>query len=259
MSSMTMCLLYHDVVSSRAWAASGFQGPDADLYKLDEGDFRAHLDAIGARVAPGPRLFTFDDGGASAVRIGELLSERGWRGCFFVPTNFIGTPGFLSAGGVRLLAAGGHTVGSHSCSHPLRMAALSRARLMLEWADSRKLLEDILGMPVDAASIPGGYYSSVVAETAAAVGFAELFTSEPVAHRWRVGQMRVYGRYSIQQFTTAATAAALAAGDWMPRFQQFAYWNVKKGLKRAGGSRWLRFRQAYLRLRQSPKQVEHRL
>ena len=120
----SISLLYHDVVLPSQYAVSGFQSPDADLYKLDKPQFVAHLDAIAARGGGGNRLFTFDDGGASALRTAELLSQRGWRGIFFVPTNFIGTTGFLDASGIQELARGGHTIGSHSCSHPLRMAAL---------------------------------------------------------------------------------------------------------------------------------------
>jgi hypothetical protein len=129
------------------------------------------------------------------------------------------------------------------------MAALSRARLMQEWTDSRKRLEDILGDAVRTASIPGGYYSAEVADTAAAAGYGDLFTSEPLATPWRVGDLRVYGRYSVQRSSSAAAVAALAAGGVPRRLQQLAYWNLKKLLKRTGGDYWLRFRQSYLRLR----------
>lgn len=255
----TISLLYHDVVQIGAFGSSGFQSPDADLYKLDERQFTDHLTAIARRTAPEPRLFTFDDGGKGAMRGAELLSARGWHGYFFVPTQFIGTPGFITAGEIRQLAAAGHTVGSHSCSHPPRMASLAREELMREWVDSRTALEGILGAPVVTASIPGGYYSPLVAQTAEAAGFRDLFTSEPVATPWRIGELRLYGRYSVQQHTPADTVAAIAAGDLAPRLQQYAYWNLKKVLKRAGGTYWLRFRKTYLRLRQTPTQVEHRL
>lgn len=245
----TISLLYHDVVPAGANASSGFNSADADRYKLAESQFGLHLDAIAARVTPSPQLFTFDDGGASARRTGQLLTERGWRGLFFVPTNFIGTEGFVTPADIRALACDGHMIGSHSCSHPMRMAALSRQRLLQEWIESRKVLEDILGHAVPVASIPGGYYSAGVAAAAEEAGYTELFTSEPVATPWCIGNLRVYGRYSVHQSSRARRVAALAAGDRLPRMQQFAYWNVKKLLKRAGGDYWLRFRKSYLRLR----------
>ena len=255
----TISLLYHDVVPSGDFASSGFRGPDADRYKLDAAQFAAHLSAIARRVTPSPRLFTFDDGGASATRIGSLLAERGWRGCFFVSTDFIGAPGFVGEADIRALAAQGHLVGSHSCSHPTRMAALSRDELRHEWTRSRDRLEDILGAAVQTASIPGGYYSTAVAQTAASAGYRELFTSEPVARPWQVGTLTVYGRYSVQQSSTPALVAAIAAGEMRPRLEQMIYWNAKKVIKRVGGAYWLRFRKSYLRLRESAEQLEHRL
>ncbi len=126
------------------------------------------------------------------------------------------------------------------------MAALSRTTLLQEWKDSRKAIEDILGREVNSGSIPGGYYSKAVAETAAEAGLQELFTSEPTADHWQVGALRVFGRYSVQQATSAELVASIAAGDLQPRLQQYIYWNVKKLLKQAAGSYWLSFRQAYL-------------
>lgn len=243
----SISLLYHDLALPGHPTSSGFQGADADLYKLDESLFRDHLDGIArCRTQPDHRLFTFDDGGDSAGYIGSLLSQRGWHGYFFVATDFIGTTGFMDPADVQALARDGHTIGSHSCSHPLRMAALSRERLLQEWKSSRAILEDLLGRSITAASIPGGYYSRVVAEAAADAGFEELFTSEPVARPWRIGPMRVFGRFSVQRTTTAAQVAALVQGDALPRLQQWTYWNMKKGLKRAGGRYWIDFRKAYL-------------
>ncbi len=243
----SISLLYHDVVIPGQYAASGFQSPDADVYKLDELQFAKHLEAIGACALPGDRLFTFDDGGASALRTAELLAGHGWRGYFFVPTNFIGTVGFLDALGIQALARSGHKIGSHSCSHPLRMAALPRTQMLEEWTHSRRTLEAILGSEVRTASIPGGYYSKAVAETAAEAGFHELYTSEPVATTWQIGSLRVFGRYSVQRGTSAELVASMAAFALRPRVQQYVYWNLKKLLKTAGGSYWIRFRKSYLR------------
>jgi hypothetical protein len=255
----TISLLYHDVVAAGDFASSGFRSPDADIYKLDEAQFASHLSAIARRVTPSARLFTFDDGGASSTRIGRLLAERGWPGCFFIATDFIGSRGFVSKDALRTLAAQGHAVGSHSCSHPARMAALSSDELRHEWTRSRHTLEDILGQPVEIASVPGGYYSTAVAQTAAEAGYRELFTSEPVATPWQVSGLQVYGRYSVVRSTAPELVAALAAGDVRPRLEQLVYWNAKKVLKRAGGTYWLRFRKAYLRFRQPTEQLEHRL
>ena len=51
----------------------------------------------------------------------------------------------------------------------------------------------------------------------------------------------------IQRWTTADTAAALAAGDWLPCARQAVVWNAKKMTKRLGGERYLQIRKALLR------------
>ena len=62
------------------------------------------------------------------------------------------------------------------------MAALTRAELDREWRQSIARLSAVLGDPVKVASVPGGYYSREVGESAAAAGIEALFTSEPTAH-----------------------------------------------------------------------------
>src|ERR1041384_5596992 len=116
---MPTALMYHDVVPAGAEDTSGFPGRDAALYKVTPDQFDAHLRAIGVAGLPRPTM-TFDDGGVAAMRAAEMLERGGFTGHFFITTNYIGTRGFLTALDLRELARRGHTVGSHSCSHPLR-------------------------------------------------------------------------------------------------------------------------------------------
>ena len=99
-------IMYHDVVENGDFASSGFPGEGAHVYKLRREDFERHLDAIGAREV----ALTFDDGGVSFLHpIADLLEARGRRGCFFITTGRIGTPGFLSEEEVRELHRRGHS------------------------------------------------------------------------------------------------------------------------------------------------------
>src|SRR5215467_13271508 len=165
-------IMYHDVVEGGDFASSGFPGEGAHVYKLRREDFERHLDAISAAVSGAavtflaskrnwsgvPVFLTFDDGGASALHpTADLLERHGWRGHFFVTTERIGTAGFLSVAEVRELHERGHVVGSHSASHPTRMAVLTRAELDREWRDSTERLAELVGEPVKTASVPGGY------------------------------------------------------------------------------------------------------
>lgn len=241
----TIALLYHDVVPSGKFDASGFPGVEADIYKLEQREFDRHLDALA--LSNGRFILTFDDGGASFYDvIAPALEEQGWLGYFFIATNWIGKPGFLTVAQLRELRKRGHLIGSHSCSHPARISSCSFDQIHREWTESMARLTDILGEQIQMASVPGGYYSAKVAKAAAAAGIRTLFTSEPTIKAERVEQCVVVGRFTIRQGTSAATAAALARSEFLPRVQQSALWNTKKALKAVGGEAWLKVRKRVL-------------
>ena len=152
-----LTVLYHDVVA-QDFDESGFPGAAAARYKLKRAVFEAHLHAMRQRVprpavaasastlAAGGQSFlvTIDDGGSSAVYIGAALERIGWRGTFFITSDRIGMKSFVSPDEIRALRSRGHTIGSHSCSHPYRMGDLPDDRLEDEWRRSVAVLSDIL-------------------------------------------------------------------------------------------------------------------
>lgn len=255
-------LMYHDVVADGDEDRSGFPGRDAALYKVSAARFDAHVAAVAdgwsrrlaehmtahpalrSSSAQPPRpVFTFDDGGVSAMEAAAILEQRGFLGHFFITTNYVGTRGFLDARQLRELRARGHVVGSHSCSHPLRMARCPWPQLVAEWTQSRRALEDILGCAVRTASVPGGDFAAPVADAAARAGITTLFTSEPTRTLRRAFGIDVRGRFTIQRWTTTETVRGLANGAWLPRARQAVVWNAKKVTKRIGGDRYLKLRQ----------------
>jgi peptidoglycan/xylan/chitin deacetylase (PgdA/CDA1 family) len=189
---------------------------------------------------------TFDDGGGSAMAAADLLEAYGLTGHFFVTANYVGTRGFVSERDISELARRGHAVGSHSCSHPLRMGHCTFPQLLVEWSRSCAILSDITGKDVNVASVPGGDFSITVAEAAAEAGITRLFTSEPTCGTQQVSGLTLTGRFTIQRWTTARTAAALALGKWLPRARQVVLWNAKKVSKRVGGERYLQIRKLLL-------------
>lgn len=241
-------LLYHDVTAAGAFGTSGFTDPLADTYKLAAADFVAHLDAVAAvrRDAPAlvgrgdvgaeqsPWLITFDDGGASALApTADLLEARGWRGHFFISTRFTGARGFLTAAELRDLDARGHVLGSHTVTHPPRMADLDEGALRREWRDSRRALEDVIGRPVTVASVPGGLYAPHVGRAAASEGIRFLFNSEPTTRVREADGCVLLGRFAFKSKSRAAEAARLAAGDPLLRAAHWVAWNGKKAVKKA--------------------------
>lgn len=262
-------IMYHDVVARDEADQSGFPGADAALYKLEPEKFEEHLSAIAeARAcAPAnvfqvlsgtagetPLLLTFDDGGASAsTLIADALERRGWRGHFFITTNYIGTKSFMSRDEVLDLHKRGHVIGSHSSTHPARISYCSREEMLQEWKDSTSVLSDILGERVRIASVPGGFYSRKVAEAAAASGIEALFTSEPTMKCSMVDNCLVLGRYGIQNWMAAATCAAISLGHITPRLKQSLLWKAKKVSKALGGESYLKMRKALLAKRMASR------
>jgi peptidoglycan/xylan/chitin deacetylase (PgdA/CDA1 family) len=249
--------MYHDVVD-RDGPDSGFAGSGPDVYKVSWQRFREHLDEIGRSTgrppvtaeelgaAPEPWLLTFDDGGSSGLDIGRELGQRSWRGHFFITTDKVGQPGFLDWDEIRELAAMGHVVGSHSCSHPDRMAACSWQKLLDEWSRSRAALSDALGASVATASVPGGLYSPAVGRAAAQAGFSRLFISLPARRVRSVDGCLLVGRFAIRRDTPASQAAAAAAGRPLVWARQRAGWTARGAAKRVGGEGYERLRKALL-------------
>jgi len=255
-------LMYHDVVERGAHQASGFGSADAALYKLEPEEFGRHLAAISKVVTERPILvtqlmaggagparpwmMTFDDGGVSSYTpIADQLEALGWRGHFFISTDYIGAPAFMSHKQIRELHRRGHVIGSHSCSHPLRFASLPWYELKREWGESAYKLSSLLGEPVCIASLPGGQYSREVAKAAAAAGIKALFTSEPTIKCAEINGCLVLGRYAIQRWTPPLIAAGMASGQFMPRFKQRLWWEAKKVTKTLGGDSYLRLRESW--------------
>jgi peptidoglycan/xylan/chitin deacetylase (PgdA/CDA1 family) len=223
-------LMYHDVVADGRDDASGFPGAAAARYKLTREQFDRHLSTI-AWAAGIPPCLTFDDGGASAVWIADRLERAGWRGAFFVTAAYIDTRGFLTRAQVRDLRRRGHTIGSHSWSHPAGMSRLAPAVLAAEWQRSVEELAAMLGEPVLTASVPGGSYSRRVGDAVAAAGIRVLFTSRPTAGDVRHGPVTIVGRYAVRRGTSAKRVAAVTAGSVLPRITQLVWWDAKAAVK----------------------------
>lgn len=257
-------LLYHDVTSNGKLDSSGFPGAGAATYKLGLDEFKRHLCAIQSVVKAAPVTFsdllpekearfpfllTFDDGGVSAyTHIADILEGYGWHAHFLVTANWIGSPSFLSIPQIQQLRKRGHVIGSHSCSHPERMSHSTFEELRREWVTSTTMLSDILSEQVRVASVPGGYYSTRVAEAASLAGIQVLFTSEPITKCRYVDGCLVLGRYTVWKGMSFDTAAGLASGQLPPRLKQWLFWNTKKIAKALGGEYYLKIRKLLLRL-----------
>jgi peptidoglycan/xylan/chitin deacetylase (PgdA/CDA1 family) len=249
-------LAYHDVTVGRNGELAGHKS----LYKLTPKDFKKHIESIHSQnvaveIIEGhkewkdktPVFLTFDDGElGSYLYVADELESKGWRGHFFITTDWIGKQGFLSRKQIRELRARGHVIGSHSCTHPSRMSQLSWDELTREWSVSRSILSDILGEPVRVASVPDGFYSSTVGQAAAASGIEVLFNSEATSKIFLLYDCMIVGRYFLQKHTPPSVSGAIAAGRTWPRLRQTASWTAKKIVKAVAGESYLTVRRYLL-------------
>ena len=210
-----MHFLYHDIDFKSAARPSGFQSASARKYKLSEEVLNAHVSKLNKFVVNQQNNgdcsttnsinFSFDDGGASAMYASELLETFGFSGIFFVVTNLIGKAGFLNVRDIRELSNRGHIIGSHSQTHPDRMAFLPLQMLKTEWESSKNILEDILGKRINTCSIPGGSYRLGTLQMTAATGYSKVYTSEPTLNcvgrtiDFKTHKIQVLGRIPVSK------------------------------------------------------------
>jgi peptidoglycan/xylan/chitin deacetylase (PgdA/CDA1 family) len=145
-------------------------------------------------------LLTFDDGWRGGVEIGGPALERhGARAILFVTTELLGRPHFLTRGELSRVDRRLFHVGSHGCTHRM-LSLLSEHEIRAELADSKKLLEDVMGYEVDTLSIPSGAVDGRVRRVAAECGYTFLFDSEVRVNR-RGGDPMAIGRVAVMRNT----------------------------------------------------------
>jgi len=120
---------------------------------------------------------TFDDGRASDyTEVFPVLREAGLRATFFIVPTLVDTAGHVTWGQLREMVASGMEVGSHSLTHPF-VHRLGPSALEREFGDSKAILEDRLGAPVRAASLPRGWAPPGIEAVLASLGYRVFCTS----------------------------------------------------------------------------------
>jgi len=164
MATPWVCLMYHDIVLQEAGSGGG-----PNRFAVPIGEFRRQLDqlqseglagcSLRAALQPGVErvvAITFDDGDTGQYERGfRALAERGMTATFFVTTDWIGRPGYVTWGQLREMRAGGMDVQSHSRSHPF-LSELGAPELTSELRGSKDALDAGLGQDTDMLALPGG-------------------------------------------------------------------------------------------------------
>jgi len=194
-------LAYHEITVTKTLYRYGLT---KDLF----GEHVASLQQL-KRDGSGSHI-TFDDGHISqltnAVPILEHFSERA---TFFVTAGWTSKrSGYMNWHHLRELRARGHEVQSHGWSHVL-LTQCSLPALKRELVLSKNELEDRLGARVDAISMPGGRCNRQVLGACAAVGYTQVFTSDPWSAKSSIDGIRLTGRWMATQNMNAEDVVML--------------------------------------------------
>jgi peptidoglycan/xylan/chitin deacetylase (PgdA/CDA1 family) len=227
---MFTVLLYHGIDSGEAWDRP-LDAIDRE-YILRRATFEEHvtyiakaaipvssLDACVAGRAPdqhriAPVVLTFDDGDLSGyTTAAPLLEAQGFRAEFFVVTDWVNRPGFMTEDQLRELVRRGHGVHSHSQTHAV-LSSVDAAQIEFEVAGSKAALESMLGREVSYFSIPGGAYDQRVIAAAHRAGYRAVLNSVEGYNDER--------SFLLQRFTARAYTGAGSLGTVCrrPRYTQ---------------------------------------
>lgn len=169
-----MVLTYHEIAPVQA----------SSLYTVSCQQLEEHLRLLSEWEPPQgsegrlPKL-TFDDGHVSHHKYAlPLLEKFGIAATFFITAGWTGVRSeYMAAEELRELLARGHTVQAHGWLH--RMLTQCRpSELYEELHRSKEVLENSLGVAVEAMSLPHGRWNRRVLEACAQAGYNTVYTSD---------------------------------------------------------------------------------
>lgn len=133
--------------------------PNSDsFYDISIENFISLIDFLSEKINPKKTIITFDDGFKSIIPAVEHSLKKGFKTIAYIISDYIDKDGFLTKKDIKYLNSIGCTIGSHSKSH----RDLSKAEediLIIELLESKKILEEIIGLKVKHFSFPYGSHN----------------------------------------------------------------------------------------------------
>lgn len=150
-----------------------------------------------------PVVISFDDGYPSHYQTAApIMNEYRWVGLINADWNVLEKSSRLAAQ-VKLLAAAGWEIGSHSLTHP-DLTTLDAVGLEREVAGSRQTIEKELGVEIETFCYPAGRYDDTVVAAVEAAGYSSATTTDPglavKSELYRLKRVRVNGSTTLSQF-----------------------------------------------------------
>lgn len=132
-----------------------------------------------------PVVLTFDDGYADAyTEAFPILQKYHQAGVFYIVTDFIGRPKYVTIEQVLKLDQTGMQIAAHTVHHA-DLAIVSPLKRYEELSDSKKTLETLLDHPIVHLAYPSGRYNDQVLILAQSLGYRTATTTHfGIAHEY---------------------------------------------------------------------------
>ena len=119
-----------------------------------------------------PVIISFDDGWETQFEYAlPSLEKYHYTATFFVVTDYIGRPGFISWPQLHTLLTDGMTIGSHTRSHPRLTKIRDPEKLWDQIYNSKAILETQLEAPVEEFAYPYGLHNAKAAAAVKQAGY----------------------------------------------------------------------------------------
>lgn len=189
-------------------------------------------------------VLSFDDGYENFYsRAMPLLAKYGFTATLFMTSGWVkearppgaGIPPMLSWAQLSDVARAGIEVGAHSITHP-ELDQLTGRRLHDELFDSKKQLEDQLGLEVPGLAYPFGYSTSAVRQLARKAGYTYGYV---VGNRTAASESDIFAvpRLTVKRTTSLDEFSRLINGENTITLRQDRLltggWAVVRGARRA--------------------------
>ena len=165
---MNVCVMLHGL------------GPPPSGRTKDEARYWVSLDQFAQVIdlARGTNIWiTFDDGNDTDISIAfPALQEAGLTASFYIPSDRIGTPGYVSEADIHMLHQAGMEIGSHGCAH-IRWTEISDDAIVDDVKRSTDRLGAIIGEPVSTVAVPFGECDRRVLHVLRGLGITRVHTS----------------------------------------------------------------------------------
>jgi peptidoglycan/xylan/chitin deacetylase (PgdA/CDA1 family) len=187
-------------------------------------------------LPPKPVIITFDDGYAGNFHYAlPILQKYRFTATFFIITARISQPVMMTWTQLSTLSEAGMTVQSHTVTHAL-LGSLKREQIRRELQDSKHLIEDRLGRPVEFISLPYGSYNHHYNSAAIEAGYKGGCTSK-FGYVDRNADPFLLNRIAVKSTTGLADFRKIAEQDnWLIK-KTITARKIKSGVKTLLGER----------------------